>query len=326
MRDMRRRPAESVKAPSDTAQSSLRSWSAATKLQAASHIPILITCRDRLEALRDLVAWLEGAGQERIVFVDNASTFDPLLSYYRNTPHQVIRLEENVGHLAAWEANVLETIGYAGPYVVTDCDIVPAADTPSDALEYFAELLFRYGDVDKVGFGLHIDDLPASYQFRSDVIDWESQFWEHEVEPGVYRANIDTTFALYRASVKDPTYRALRTGPPYVARHIPWYADTEHPTEEDLYYQHHAAPGVGNWGRTQLPEELRGEIEVQRTTAAALATERNARQALEAELAAIRSTRSYRWTEPARKLRAVAANDLRISRMRERLRPGRHAE
>ena len=144
--------------------------------------PILITCRDRVEPLQQLVSWLETAGYQRIVLVDNDSSYDPLRSYYADTPHQVLRLGRNLGHLAVWEAGVLGTLEHNGPFVVTDCDVVPDQRTPHDAVDHFADLLFRYSDVDKVGFGLRIDDLPNSYQFRDDVITWESQFWEDEVE------------------------------------------------------------------------------------------------------------------------------------------------
>ena len=89
-------------------------------------------------------------------------------------------------------------------------------------MERFADLLFRYGDIGKVGFGLRIDDLPPTYEFRQEVLDWESQFWLDEVEPSVYCAANDTTFALYRPSTPKGTFAALRTGAPYVARHIGW--------------------------------------------------------------------------------------------------------
>ena len=181
----------------------------------AAKTPILIICRDRLGPLQQLVEWLEWAGHERIVFVDNDSSFPPLLSYYKGSPHQVLRLRRNLGPLAVWESNVLQTIGHRGAFVVTDCDVVPDQDAPSDALDRFADLLSRYSDVDKVGFGLRIDDLPDTYRFRDEVIAWESQFWEVEIEPNVFRADLDTTFALYRPSAPKGSRRALRTGAPY---------------------------------------------------------------------------------------------------------------
>ena len=300
----------------------------------AASVPILITCYNRVEALRLLVGWLEAAGHERIVLVDNASTYEPLLAYYDETPHAVHRLGVNAGHLAAWEAGVLGALGVEGAYVVTDCDVVPEDTAPPDAVDHFAELLFRYADVDKVGFGLRIDDLPECYGFRSEVIDWESQFWENELEPGVYRADIDTTFALYRPSARAPSLRALRTGPPYVARHLPWYKDSGALSEEDRYYRDHVLEGVSNWDAASLPQPLQREIDARRAASASaggdagapsddvgrgepspfeagalplsdeLASERAAREAAERELAALRQTRSYRWLEPARRLRA----------------------
>ena len=52
--------------------------------------PIVICSRDRVWCLRRLVDWLERAGHERIVIVDNASTYEPLLDYLDGSPHQVV--------------------------------------------------------------------------------------------------------------------------------------------------------------------------------------------------------------------------------------------
>ncbi len=53
--------------------------------------PIIINVRDRLEALRDLVDWLERAGQEDIWLCDNASTYEPMVDYLASSPHNVVR-------------------------------------------------------------------------------------------------------------------------------------------------------------------------------------------------------------------------------------------
>jgi hypothetical protein len=230
----------------------------------AAQTPILIISRDRLTPLHALVQWLEWAGHERIVIVDNDSSYDPLLEYYEKTPHQVLRLGTNIGHLSVWEAGVLDIIGHHGCFVVTDSDIVPDADCPPDAVEHFAELLFRHRDIDKAGFGLRIDDLPATYEFRTEVIDWESQFWDIEVEPGVFRADIDTTFALYRPCTPKGTFRALRTGPPYVARHNGWYTNSHWLSDEARYYRTHARPGLSNWDVDEIPDELKDAIAARR--------------------------------------------------------------
>jgi hypothetical protein len=212
--------------------------------------PILIICRDRLAPLRQLLDWLNSAGYERPVLIDNASTFPPLVEYLADsTAIEVIRLEQNLGHLAPWRSDVVQaSFGSAGPVVVTDCDVVPDAECPDDAVERLAEVLLRHADVDKVGLGLRIDDLPDSYGLKDEVIAWETKFWEAEIAPGVFDAEVDTTFALYRRlGDTHTTVRALRTGSPYVARHLSWYSDSSAPTEEQIYYRQHAAETTTHW-------------------------------------------------------------------------------
>ena len=137
-------------------------------------------------------------------------------------------------------------------YVVTDPDIVPDEGCPLDAVEHFAEILAAHPEVHRVGFGLRIDDLPDHYAPKVDVIAWESPFWEKEIAPGLYSAPIDTTFALAR--VPRPTSMpSIRTGPPYVARHLPWYDNTAEPSEELLYYREHGDRALTHWTRPVIP-------------------------------------------------------------------------
>lgn len=72
-----------------------------------------------------------------------------------------------------------------------------------------------------------------------DVVNWESQFWKLEKEPGVFEASIDTTFALYRPfcyGKASPYKEAYRTGYPYLIKHLPWYIDSSNLNEEDTFY------------------------------------------------------------------------------------------
>lgn len=212
--------------------------------------PIVIICRDRLTPLQQLLARLDAAGYVRPVLVDNASTYPPLVDFLdRLTDIEVFRLTENLAHKAPWQADAVQAkLRTTFPVVVTDCDVVPDDDCPSDLVEHLATVLLRYADVDKVGLGLRIDDLPASYEKRDTVIAWESQFWKKEIAPGIFSAWVDTTFALYR-SLQPPhgVKRALRTGPPYLARHLPWYADSARPTEEQRYYEANAETDLLHW-------------------------------------------------------------------------------
>lgn len=221
--------------------------------------PVVVIVRDRLDGLRQLVAWLERAGGVQIVLVDNASTYPPLVEYLAATPHRVVRLEQNLGHRAPWLSGVVAEVGFDRPFVVSDPDVVPDDACPLDAIAHLQRVLDAHPGIDKVGLGLRIDDLPACYAQADDVRQWEAQWWRDAVSPGVYRASVDTTFALYRPGRWHRLDNALRTGAPYVARHLPWYADSEHPTDEDRYYRAHLDPSINTWDQAAAPDRVKDD-------------------------------------------------------------------
>lgn len=229
-----------------------------------SQTPIFIVVRDLLSPLRQLVAWLERAGHERVILVDNMSTYPPMVEYLSTTPHTVVRCLWNMGHRSPWLSGAVFEMAHGQSYVVTDPDIVPDENCPLDAVAHFAEILVAHPDVDRVGFGLRIDDLPDHYASKADAIAWESRFWDDEIEPGLYSAPIDTTFAL--ASKSRPSLMpSIRTGPPYVARHLPWYEITAEPTEELIYYREHSDRSLTHWTRPTLPGRERLMLDQQTT-------------------------------------------------------------
>jgi hypothetical protein len=230
----------------------------------AETVPVFINCRDRVSALHPLIDFLERAGCKRIVLLDNGSTYAPLLDLYERTPHEVVRLGDNVGHKSLWVDELVERLGVSGPFVFTDPDIVPIEECPLDAIDYFAEVLDRYPGYSKAGFGLKIDDLPDHFEHKSNVLAWESRFWRCRLAPRLYEAPIDTTFALYRAPREHSPRSAIRTGYPYLARHTTWYLDSDDLPEEERYYRAHARTEILTWGREQITErlsELIAEIE-----------------------------------------------------------------
>jgi len=224
--------------------------------------PIFVIVRDLLSPLRALVEWLERAGHERVVLVDNASTYPPMVDYLATTEHTVVSCGWNMGQRAPWLSGAVFEFAQDQEYVVTDPDIVPDDDCPLDAVAYFGEVLAAHPDVQRVGFGLRIDDLPDHYAPKADVIAWEAPFWENEVSPGLFSAPIDTTFALARVS-RPAAMPSIRTGPPYVARHLPWYDDTSKPSEEVTYYRAHGDRALSHWSRPVLPARERFRIERQ---------------------------------------------------------------
>jgi hypothetical protein len=84
-----------------------------------SAVPVIIICHNLVTDLAKLVCWLEETGHERLVLLDNASTYPPMVSYLGRSSHQVIRLHENLGHRAPWLSGLVDKIGKSQPFVVT---------------------------------------------------------------------------------------------------------------------------------------------------------------------------------------------------------------
>jgi hypothetical protein len=216
--------------------------------------PVVINSFNRIDCLREQIAWLERAGMTNIIIIDNASTYRPLLEYFERTRYRVVHLRDNLRALALWltPIPVFREIR-DNFYVYTDPDVIPLASCPVDAVATFHRLLLQNVDIGKVGFGLKIDDLPAHYENAEKVRIWEKQFWQKERAPGVYEAAVDTTFALYRPRVRGGYWvPALRTGGDLVARHVPWYADSKAPSEEEQHYRRVVDGASTHWFGEQL--------------------------------------------------------------------------
>jgi hypothetical protein len=222
--------------------------------------PIIINVRDRVSHLTLLVAWLEAHGQENIWLCDNASTYPPLVEYLKASPHHVRYNDINLGHRAPWLSGLVFELGHNTPFIVTDPDVVPSEDCPSDVFDVFERALNTHRDIDKVGFSLRIDDLPPHYAHADAVVKWETQWWRNERFPGFYFSPIDTTFAMYRPGEGHLNHKSLRTAPPYSARHMPWYENSSLHDEEREYYLAHADSLVVNWDAKVLPANLRAQL------------------------------------------------------------------
>lgn len=213
-------------------------------------IPIIINNFNRLDCLKILLNRLEELGLKNIIILDNDSTYPPLLDFYSETSHRVVYLRKNLGYMALWKSDFFKEVENTY-YVYTDPDVVPVEDCPQNFLAHLQGLLKKYPKYEKIGLGLKIDDLPDFYANKEKVIAWESGFWKKELEPGVFDAHVDTTLALYRPFAQGNAEEcpAMRTGGIYMARHLPWYADTKNPSEEDVYYTNLISPGITMWSK-----------------------------------------------------------------------------
>ena len=138
-------------------------------------IPIIINNFNRFTYFLQLISWLEKNGYNNIYIIDNNSTFEPLLNYYKSTKYKVYYLSENVGHLSLWKTLIIKDFEKSY-YVYTDPDVVPIDECPDDILEHFYKILQSYRNNEKVGFGLKINDLPDCYSDKQKVIEWESRY------------------------------------------------------------------------------------------------------------------------------------------------------
>ncbi len=214
-----------------------------SKITDAHNIPIIINNYNRLTTLKQLLSSLEQRGYHKIVILDNSSTYPPLLDFYKECSYEVIHLGDNLGFKALWRAKDVRRRFCGDYYIYTDSDLIFDDACPDDVVCRMFDLLKnRYKSAFKIGPSIRIDDLPDCYNRKQEVIEWESRYFNDKRDDGLYRAPIDTTFALYRPRIglsRRVSLEAYRMAMPYAIRHLPWYEDSQNPSEEEIYYKSH---------------------------------------------------------------------------------------
>jgi hypothetical protein len=231
-----------------------------SEIKTGKDIPIIINNYNRLTCMLLLIKALTDRGYHNIYIIDNKSTWPPLIKYYNSCPYPVFRLNENMGFKALWKCRDLRKRFCCDYYIYTDPDVVPSAFCPGDFIDYFFSELKKHPLARKTGFSLRIDNLPDHYGNKEEVIAWEQQFYTRLNKDNLYRAPIDTTFALYRpyAGLSRSRYvEAYRTAYPYQAEHFPWYSNTDHPDTEEQYYISHVEQATVWSGK--LKKQLPGD-------------------------------------------------------------------
>jgi len=156
-----------------------------------------------------------------IIILDNGSTYPPLIEWYKKIPHKVI-FEKNLGHSGPWNPSINKEIK-TDFYVVTDPDL-DLEDVPLDCLIHMKNILAKYPQAGKIGFGLDIKCVPEESPYFQHVNTYEKRFWEMpSIDNLVRPAPVDTTFAIYNKKIMN-SYQICggRTDYPYVTKHIPW--------------------------------------------------------------------------------------------------------
>jgi hypothetical protein len=209
-----------------------------------------IIFRDRVTYGRLCLAAMQAAGLETTI-VDHGTTWPEAVDWLRDVQKAGVRVVDDGGGNPRdlWTRGWFRAANAREKYVVTDPDVVPSEGCPLDWPWHLAEVLSRHPRYHKAGLGLRIDRIPAHYSQRENVIGWEAHFWDNEVEPGVFHADVDTTLAVHvpMMDVGCHSFSAVRTGFPYVADHLAWHEDYANLSAELAYYHAHAEPGISCW-------------------------------------------------------------------------------
>ena len=219
-------------------------------------IPIFINSRDRLGTLQDLILRLLELGQRTVVVLDNGSTYAPLLRYYREIEKHGIRVVRlpNLGHRALWDSGVLRTLGVTGAYAYTDSDIALGEGFPKDFMRRLLLCLSKHPYLVKAGLALEYRDI--TFYDREKIQAIESKLYEIPLAKDAYFADVDTTFAVYRGSIRHYVRGpSARLAGALTARHLPWYYDETNRPADETYYMEHAEAYSSMKGFQQLGQE-----------------------------------------------------------------------
>jgi len=227
---------------------------------ASGSVPVLISNFNRLDSLKRQVDWLLNLdGHISLIIIDNASTYPPLLEFYRSLEFpnvQVVDLGFNSCGKGA--VHIAKLLAEFPKFIVTDPDLLPYSTTPVDVIPYLARLLDRYPEYNHIGLSLEINDLPEHCAQRERIRQHEFQYWHPQarvLNDEVTVAPVDTTFAMYRATSNVQAYEpALRTCRPYTLKHVDWYLDASNLSEEYRYYLRTCTP-YATWA-TDLKKSL----------------------------------------------------------------------
>jgi hypothetical protein len=197
--------------------------------------PIYLTNMNRLTTTKKMVEDLfKLNGNANISIIDNASTYPPLLDWYKEIEKDV-RIIQNTTNLGPW------TFFYSGHfhnidsdwYVYSDADLEINPNMPYNWQEIMKEYTIKYNR--KASLALRVDDLPDHYEFKELIKSHQNICWYPTDEKDVYIAVTDMTFTMDQKE-KGHRYESIRLAGDFACRHMPWYIDFNNIEEEEKYY------------------------------------------------------------------------------------------
>ena len=212
-------------------------------------IPVIIINKNLLtwpSKMVECIKTFECVGD--ITIVDNQSTYEPLLEWYKTNPCNIIHSAFN-GQSSPWDMKIPEKLGYEY-YVVSDPDM-DLSETPKDCLLYLKNKLEAHKEYDRIGLSLSNHDVSPSSPYYSHLRTWHELYWKPEsLIDNLYTEQLfDTTFGMYHID-RHFSGKSCCTGKPYSAKHIPWEITQEElnnlniSNPEFFYYLKNASPSA----------------------------------------------------------------------------------
>jgi hypothetical protein len=227
----------------------------------ASDIPVYIPTFNNPTYLANMIRQLKEWNINNIIIIDNGSKYDVMLRLLERMErtNKVIRFERNFG--PRYIIRDMDNLSQLPElFCVTDPDLEFNPRMPQNFIHTLLQITnkFRIG---KAGLALDIQDRQLMKQEKFMCVgnpyyiwEWESQFWakplgESEDGSPLFKADIDTTFAVYNKKFYRPytffdkirrrqTFlNAIRLGGNYTCKHLPWYRDSKLPVAEEEFYK-----------------------------------------------------------------------------------------
>jgi hypothetical protein len=138
------------------------------------NIPIVILNRDRLYPLIEQVEALHKRNYNNIIVIDNQSTYEPLLEWYKTSGIDVFynNLTENSCHafrdlVSMNHPKFIEII--SNWYIFNDSDIIPSEGVPDDFIEHLMGYAKNYNKSKVYQKTVHLDLTLNQYGVNNEI-------------------------------------------------------------------------------------------------------------------------------------------------------------
>ena len=205
-------------------------------------IPVIIVSYNNAIYVKNMVKQLNKYDIKPII-IDNNSTDQASLDILKELQNSayVIYSQKNFGYLVGFINPVYKVLPRYFAY--TDPDLELNKNLPKNFLDILKDVTKDF-KVYKAGFALKLLDeemieakllklngYPKINKKILTVREWESRFWRFKLDHKsleVYKAPLDTTFALYdKENLSDDFYDAVRVAGDFSCLHLPWYPKRE---------------------------------------------------------------------------------------------------